>query len=56
MNGADNKGIDTSKIKTFCNTDDGVCSGEFNITGGHLSYNSDIDAGVDWANEIVKSS
>jgi len=55
MNGADNKGIDSGKIKTFCDVKDGVCRGEFKVTGAHLSYSKNIDAGVSWAKSIINS-
>jgi len=55
MNGADNKGIDSGKIKTFCESGDGVCRGEFKVSGAHLAYSKNINSGVSWAQSIINS-
>jgi hypothetical protein len=38
FNGAPIKGYPSSKIKTDCISGDDVCTGEFTIGLGHLSY------------------
>jgi len=56
MNGADVKGIDNNRVKTICNSNDGVCKGEFNITAGHMSYSSDgksVKAGIEFAKQMT---
>jgi len=55
MNGADNKGISSDRIKTICDPGDGVCSGKFKISGAHLSYADNADAGLKWAQQIIKT-
>jgi len=55
MNGADNKGISSDRIKTFCDPGDGVCQGKFKISGAHLSYDSKTPDGLKWAKEIIKT-
>lgn len=41
FNGAKVKGFPDSSLKVFCAANDGVCSGEFSITAGHMSYMMD---------------
>lgn len=38
FNGAPIKGYPSLKIKTYCISGDDVCTGEFTIGLGHLSY------------------
>jgi hypothetical protein len=45
FNGADIKGY-TGPIAIFCNKSDGVCTGNFEIAPGHLSYGFDTSAGL----------
>jgi len=54
MNGADNKGISSDRIKTICDAGDGVCSGKFKISGAHLSYATTVEDGLKWAQQIIK--
>lgn len=50
FNGATVKGFDSSKIKINCNSNDGVCKGDFSIGVGHLSYST--GAGITWLKQI----
>jgi hypothetical protein len=57
MNGADVKGIADERVRTICNSNDGVCKGEFNITAGHLTYAGDsagFSAAVAFAESMLK--
>ncbi|KAF1814226.1 cutinase, partial [Eremomyces bilateralis CBS 781.70] len=38
FNGSPIADFDSSKIKIFCSSSDGVCKGEFSISLGHLGY------------------
>jgi len=56
FNGADVKGISTSKVKTWCNNNDGVCKGDFSIGVAHLSYvGTSTSQALTWIKGIVKS-
>lgn len=55
MNGADNKGINSNRIKTFCQPTDTVCEGRFRVNGAHLAYKSDVGAGLEWAKGIINT-
>jgi cutinase len=37
-------GLDESKVKSFCVSGDGVCSGTFAITAAHLAYTRFVDS------------
>jgi len=45
FNGSTVKGW-SGPISVFCNTGDGVCSGNFELAGSHLSYGMDTSAGL----------
>lgn len=42
-------GFASDRAKTWCNKNDGVCSGQLNVNAGHLSYSkSDLNAAAVW--------
>jgi hypothetical protein len=43
------------RAKVFCNKGDGVCTGQFSISGAHMSYtsNGDIGKGAAFAAEVI---
>jgi hypothetical protein len=45
FNGAPIKGYD-GPIEIYCNSGDGVCTGNFEVALGHLSYGIDTSAGL----------
>jgi len=57
FNGADVKGIPASNVKTWCNSGDGVCKGQFQIGAAHLAYvGSSTSQAIAWIKNIVKTA
>jgi cutinase len=44
------KGFPSTKLKTFCAKDDGVCNGSLNVNAGHVSYREkgDTEKAAEW--------
>lgn len=44
------------KVRAFCNSNDGVCSGGLSVTAGHLAYSNQIGTAATFLANQAKSA